>query len=473
MIAFYYASAFYGDLSKWVIPQGTFVSSVFQNAQTKSFCPAGTFQNDKNYNLDCRKCPAGRYSPRHGQNSDLTCTACPVGKASNLTSIVTDCTWCAQGTFRDITGQSACAQCPSGFFRDAIGAINCLPCLPGQFASMPGRTKCTFCPIGWYQHSVNASRCTKASKGHYSNVAESGADFPCAAGTFQNQEGQSMCKVCPSGWYQDDQGSVVCSTCPAGFVQPAKRSGSCALCALGQFQEAAGQQACLSCPTGFYQDNQSSVVCSTCPAGFVQLPKDQDLAPSVLWASFKRLQVNKLVSPVPPASFLQKLHQWTALDVPQATPKTPPVQAHVTRAKGDRSSPSMVNEGAIIVGQAGWLPSSGRPAAMNVFPAILPAQRRSPSACPAPRARLLQRTVLRIALDALKERITRSKRAPSARLALQAMPQKAMGPSAASSALRASLPSVRAHARSVPWVVFLRRGHPRTAAHARVGASQS
>jgi len=176
-----------------------------------SSCPAGFFSFASNSLVQCLPCPAGRYSKLEGSAA---------------------CLPCQEGTYQNELGQSVCKTCPNGKYTSNIGSTTseqcsdfcaigtyeqnrvqpCRPCAQGTFADEVGLTACKVCPPG-----------TSSRPPGGSSVGASGCSPLCPPGQF-GAFGIEPCSLCVNGSIASSSGSTVCSECSAGFYPIADAS---------------------------------------------------------------------------------------------------------------------------------------------------------------------------------------------------------------------------------------------------------
>lgn len=180
------------------------------------------------------------------------------------------CTFCPEGTFQDLAGQSACKPCPAGSASNNTGAVACNLCAVGEFQNSQGANSCLACPQGKFQNEPGKTECKPCSAGSYSSTNGAAACNLCELGKFQNQIGQNSCSNCDPGQFQDLTGQASCKACNVGTVSNNSGSSSCESCSLGSFQNLPGQANCLACTPGSFSNFPGAISCTSCPSGAFQ-----------------------------------------------------------------------------------------------------------------------------------------------------------------------------------------------------------
>ena len=127
------------------------------------------------------------------------------------------CAPCAQGSYKNATGNATCDQCPQGFDCPQ-GAVHPLGCRAGTYCVAGGAP--VPCPLG--------SFCPEGVS----------APTPCGLGAFANATGSSACAPCGPNAFADAAGMSACLPCPANSSAPAASVSALACtCASGLFME--------------------------------------------------------------------------------------------------------------------------------------------------------------------------------------------------------------------------------------------
>lgn len=262
------------------IPVGTYLDN-----GTVYECPAGTYDDDGNYETACIDCPAGTYS-----NSSATiCTACGVGTYAGVRA--TDCIQCTAGTIDDDSDASTpCVECPANTYSSGEAATSCTPCATDSY-SFVRASECESCPNGHYWNTtaevkdgcddnrnlteyviqeVNITRNVSV----YNNVTNQTDVINVKETVRQTTETvlrnstcdivdkDSACEPCPPGTSDDDSDvSTPCVACPAGTYSDGKAT-SCSACPAGTADlDSDPSTECVPCGTGTYQPNSGQTVC--------------------------------------------------------------------------------------------------------------------------------------------------------------------------------------------------------------------
>jgi len=169
------------------------------------------------------ECPAGTYSPDHGNDGPEDCIACPAGTVapqSGGRSYAAACMPCPAGMSNGNPGMARCHNCTPTQAQPRTGQPFCDICAPGTFSNGFGRTACTECPVGSFN---------RFSGGGHPNCTA------CPPGTYGNTRGRSSCIPCPNGTASARRGATSVDTC--------------APCTRGTYNSAFGASACMQCPT--------------------------------------------------------------------------------------------------------------------------------------------------------------------------------------------------------------------------------
>ena len=143
------------------------------------------------------------------------------------------CTSCAEGTYMNMSGATACIACDPGY-TCAEGSVMQIPtmCEPGTYFDTV-RDACVECPAGsWCAGGPPTSQPRLCSRGTYANETGSESCTSCAVGTYMDIEGATECIACDAGY-----------TCAEGSVVQIPMT-----CSPGTYYNAT-QQACTDCPS--------------------------------------------------------------------------------------------------------------------------------------------------------------------------------------------------------------------------------
>ena len=144
----------------------------------------------------------GRYLyVRNSIASQVTMKEIQVQGTEVLTKIWPDwCEKCPLGTYKSVTGSSACVACPSNRFSATLASTSISACLscPSNSVAATGSDQCA-CDVG-FTGAVNA--CTA-----------------CGSDTFKTQVGASTCEICPANSViaSNASTSAMPCTCLSGY----------------------------------------------------------------------------------------------------------------------------------------------------------------------------------------------------------------------------------------------------------------
>ena len=122
---------------------------------------------------------------------------------------------CEPGTALD-SRDLQCQRCPSGRYSTSFNAPSCLVCPPGRAGQREGADACTVCSAGTYSHGGTGPQndgCAECDEGLVAPHREAAACVGCPGGSFPLS--QSQCSLCPPGRYATE-GSSQCDTCSEG-----------------------------------------------------------------------------------------------------------------------------------------------------------------------------------------------------------------------------------------------------------------
>eukprot|EP00438_Fugacium_kawagutii_P021219 Skav201616 [mRNA] locus=scaffold152:1234360:1241265:+ [translate_table: standard] len=190
--------------------------------------------------VDCRVCPAGRFSELFTPSSGPTYR----------------CQLCDPGYHQSLFGQSSCVQCDAGTYAAEAGQAICSPCGRGSFVNFSAAKECFTCGP---KDVWTTSRLEFSSEEKWIEVegAMSASDCHCVEGRYLSSAGQ--CEVCIEG--ASCPGSGVLTLLP-GFYSTHSDPGSILRC----FGNS------LRCPGGTPETcaegrDPRSVACSSCLPG--------------------------------------------------------------------------------------------------------------------------------------------------------------------------------------------------------------
>ncbi|CAE6960708.1 unnamed protein product [Symbiodinium sp. CCMP2592] len=170
--------------------------------------------------VECRACPAGRFSERFTHDSGLTfrCQLCDPGYRQSRFG-QSSCIACDPGTYAEVAGQATCSPCARGRFANSNAATACLPCGPEEVW-----TTSKAVDYGGHERWIEVEGATSASS------------CRCVQGRYLSPMGQ--CEICIEG--SSCPGSGVLTLLP-GFYSTQGNPGAVMRC----FGSA------LRCPGGF------------------------------------------------------------------------------------------------------------------------------------------------------------------------------------------------------------------------------
>ena len=114
-------------------------------------CQAGLYKDWVGQEI-CRPCPPFSSSlPGAARLVDCTCIPGYVGRNGS------ECSACAPGTFKNLSGPQECAMCSQGKFSGELaGVAACISCSPGSYKNATGSALCTLCEAGMYSDTFAA-----------------------------------------------------------------------------------------------------------------------------------------------------------------------------------------------------------------------------------------------------------------------------------------------------------------------------
>ncbi|XP_028404268.1 receptor tyrosine-protein kinase let-23-like isoform X2 [Dendronephthya gigantea] len=165
-------------------------------AECFAVCTAGHYHN--NVTKICDPCPRNTYQPLQRQ---FNCTACPQGTVTQFrgTTSFEKCLWeCDKGFYHD-SKTNTCKECPIGTYKDITGRTACVECGSGY-------TTITNATVS-FLHCIE-----NCGKGQYYNTTR-GKCLPCPQDSYQDQEGELSCKLCPNGRITNETGARSINEC--------------------------------------------------------------------------------------------------------------------------------------------------------------------------------------------------------------------------------------------------------------------
>ena len=279
--------------------------------------------------INCKKCPAGKYRSAAMSNLDDSgtwdseCQICPVGTATGELEGAKSCPLTCKGGEQNspqvessVAPGERCVTCNAGYYSE--NGKHCKKCSLGKQPSSAG-DKCNDCPYGQYGYILDeadggGATCSQCPMEDDSNVHKNGqarkitekvgsvsaqacvpcpggwqcmngkADFICPLNTYANNYddyGNMYCGICPNGAYTTTTGNVdlsSCKVCDMGggyglVISPTNATQlNCQMCTPGRYNTGRGSterrgvnEACKPCMQGSYTSVSGSLTCSACP----------------------------------------------------------------------------------------------------------------------------------------------------------------------------------------------------------------
>ena len=242
-----------------------------------TLCPAGTYKASPGTAVCRDTCPANSTSPEGSTSADEC--VCSMGFYSFSGLFATNCTSCARGSYRVLSGQDECSACEPAKYKETVGPGVCALCPPSS-SSMSGSSEATDCACNSNFFGANGAACTPclaASSAPSGSVDASACT--CNAGYSGLGNGSSACTACEAGWFKSTPGSAECQCCPAYSNLPSVStdhaacwcnagytdSGQlCTACEIGTYKLELGSQPCAACPAGKYKTDTGPGPCAAC-----------------------------------------------------------------------------------------------------------------------------------------------------------------------------------------------------------------
>ena len=142
------------------------------------------------------------------------------------------CVACAQGTYKDWTGDEACLPCGAGQTTAQLGSTGAAACLCDRgFGPAQSSAGCEACAVNAFKHAIGNDACE-----------------PCAYADPQASSGDRTRCACPSGWYFDTmRRDPVCVECPLHTYKQDNATGLCTACGASMHTLAGGSQHAEDC----------------------------------------------------------------------------------------------------------------------------------------------------------------------------------------------------------------------------------
>ena len=207
--------------------------------------------------IDCRVCPAGRFSEQLQIGTSVTyiCKECPAG--SFQASAASDqCQPCPVGEFQDRSGQGSCQRCVMGRYQDQLGQVMCKNCPAGT--DTVGFASQSIADCGCRENTIN----TDGNTNTFNCVAcGKGLRCPFSSSVASLREGQAELgdEYVPevlSGYFSSQEAPLILWECKPSSRCPGGKPGTCRGGLLGW--------PCSRCPVG---ESNVAGVCTACPSG--------------------------------------------------------------------------------------------------------------------------------------------------------------------------------------------------------------
>jgi proprotein convertase subtilisin/kexin type 5 len=197
-------------------------------------CPRGCT------NCECTSCISGFVY----DSSSKSCFACAPGCIECDSTVLTKCTYCYPGYFKNSTNN--CQPCQAPCLTCSVSATSCSKCPPGQYYST-GLTQCDNCPRNCF-NCTNGSACSTCQPG------------------FVLNPNNNVCRKCSIKCSSCNPSDITkCTSCAKGLQL---LNGDCVPCSANCLSCSSGQ--CAECSTGYHVNSNGSCVldckipCVTC-----------------------------------------------------------------------------------------------------------------------------------------------------------------------------------------------------------------
>ena len=224
---------------------------------------------------ECTACATGKYKSVTGSN---ICTSCVSAKYNNFTGSTSSaaCRLCPSYS-TSVAGSSAC-KCNTGYTGPGLDTA-CVACVPGKYKAISGSEICTDCAAGKY-NIYEAKRyvddcwdCDMYSQGLAPAGSSTAEGCICNAGFFYFAD-YEYCDRCEAGYYKDTVGNQVCTKCPnASYANAVDAATACIPCPANSvcmesvnLVYKCNQLSICACDAGYYGYAPDGVACTSCPA---------------------------------------------------------------------------------------------------------------------------------------------------------------------------------------------------------------
>ena len=224
-------------------------------------CPAGTYKRMSGSSA-CRSCQSNSWS----EEASALC-ACNAGYTGNTGDV---CVACVSGKYKNMTGPAACSDC-AGNRNSGAGAPNVTTCICNAGYTQVENAAvsydvvyaqaCVGCEFGKFKGLTGVQACTTCAQNQSAVIASTICS--CVAG-FTGPDG-GPCAECAQGKYKNWLGSQPCTTCPVNTDTAAIGSALLVNCTCNRGYTGPDGTACVACAGGTYKNFTGAAPCSTCP----------------------------------------------------------------------------------------------------------------------------------------------------------------------------------------------------------------
>ena len=227
--------------------------STLPSASTKCVCSAG-FTGSATDGTDCTQCADGTYKPTIGS---AVCTACADAqhKSELPRAQQTDCKCNAGYSGTDV----ACTACGNGEYKTSVGNVACVACVDSTH-SLRASSSVDDCVCNAGFEGAGDS-CTECAAGKYSEASVC-VDCPLYSMSSTGQDAIGDCE-CNSGYIRS--GDTCDITCGPGFEgDELVEADACVECGVGKYKSTTGSGACVDCPAGSTHSYTQQTTVSSC-----------------------------------------------------------------------------------------------------------------------------------------------------------------------------------------------------------------